>query len=127
MNSVRHVLMRASRAVIGVVTIAIVACVPYGDVGFNISGHVLDPEGLPIEGATVQIWVNDKPAHNEGTATTDGSGKYRVIERSCPCDFAFELRITKPGCQPHTLKLRGRRANSLRRYDVTLWRDSTHR
>lgn len=116
--------MNRNRAVLSIVVLFAIGCIPFGDVWFHFQGVVRDAAGAPIDGARVQIFVNGKPPGGRSVTTTDREGKYEIFENSCPCDFDFELRVTKVGYRPYTLKLRGRKANALKQQDVILQRET---
>jgi len=96
------------------------ACIPFGDAWFDFSGVVRDEQGHPIENAKLEILVNGRLARGRSVTTTDRAGNYEFFESSCPCDFQFELRVSKAGYCTLVKRLSGRAANSLRHLDVLL-------
>lgn len=98
------------------------SCIPFGDAWLNITGIVRESSGTTISGASVQVFIDGELKGENAAATTNDHGEYRIHAASCPCDFAFELRVTKPGYKVHVFRARGRDANALHRHDVTLQR-----
>ena len=112
--------MTAARAISFTLLLALVGCMPFGDVWFKFGGTVTDPSGNPVQGAQVSISVDGKPLEQGGTALTDSQGRYKFFESSCPCDFSFRLDVTASGFKPYALSLPGKEANQLTQQDITL-------
>ncbi len=67
----------------------------------TISGHVTDPQVIPVAAANVQL---TKPNGDPVTETlTDDSGHFEILAVSAG---AYSLRITAPGFQPLTRSIR---------------------
>lgn len=97
------------------------ACgIPFGDAWFSFEGVARTPNGQPIEGATLTIFVNEKLAGDTSTTITDSQGHYQLHENSCPCEFKFELVATKPGYGEVRISKTPSEANSMRRLDIVL-------
>ena len=112
--------MIAIRSLSFVLLLALVGCIPFGDVWFKFGGTVADPSGRPIQGAQLSISVDGKRLEDGGTVLTDAQGHYKFFESSCPCDFDFRLDVTAPGFKPYVLTLPGKEANRLTQQDITL-------
>ena len=112
--------MKRSVVVTSLVALAFFACIPFGDSWLHFGGVVRDPSGHPVADAQVVVLIDGKIENDRSTTRTDAAGHYAISENSCPCDFQFELRVTKPGYLPYTKRLRGRAANELSTLDVTL-------
>lgn len=112
--------MRAVQAAMFLLSLAITACIPFGDAWFMFEGTVRDERGSPIPAAKLQILVNGKPAGERSVEVTDVEGKYKFFESSCPCDFEFQLVVTKAGYETFVYRARGRAANQLDRLDIIL-------
>lgn len=113
-------------ATVAWVSISQVACIPFGDARFNFEGIVSDPSGKPIPGASVTVFVDGKIAGDRSTAITDANGHYEIFEGSCPCEFRFELVVTKAGYREARIPKTAKEANSMKRLDVTLKRSVKH-
>lgn len=96
------------------------ACIPIGDAWFRFSGVITDEQGAPVEGARIELYVNGKLAGSRSVLYSARDGSYRVFENSCPCDFDFELRVSKSGYEPVARRMSGRAANGLERLDIAL-------
>ena len=96
------------------------ASIPFGDAWFRFSGVITDEQGAPVEGAKIELYVNGKLAGPRSVLYSARDGSYRVFESSCPCDFEFELRVSKSGYESVTRRMSGRAANGLERLDITL-------
>ena len=94
--------------------------IPYGDVWFIFGGIVSDPEGRPIPGARVEVFINGKHPGKSSVEIADAEGKYKFFESSCPCGFDFKLLATKEGYETYSLEMGGRKANRLRTLDIVL-------
>src|SRR5437764_770857 len=94
------------------------ACIPFGDAWFHFSGVVRDERGQPIEDAKLEILVNGHLAIDRRVTSTDQAGNYEFFESSCPCDFQFELRVSKAGYCTFVKHLSGRAANSLQQLEL---------
>lgn len=108
------------RSIVTVVLVIAVGCIPYGDAWFHFGGRVVDGSGSPVADAKLELFTNGHLAGDASVERSDASGEYAFFEHSCPCDFAFELRVSKQGYDTYVLRLRGREANALRKLDVVL-------
>lgn len=109
-------------AALVVLVLMIAGCIPYGDAWFQFGGRVVDAGDVPVEGAKLEILVDGALAGHGSIEYSDASGAYRFFEHSCPCDFSFELRVSKLGYEQYSLTLSGRQANALKTHDVVLRR-----
>lgn len=48
------------------------------------------------------------------------SGHYKLFESSCPCDFTFELVVTKAGYKQTRISKSSKEANAMKTLDVTV-------
>lgn len=78
--------MTRSSVALTVLVATLVACIPYGDAWFHFGGQVLDGSGRPIEGATLQLFVDGRLAGSRSVEKSNASGEYRFFENSCPCN-----------------------------------------
>src|SRR4051794_34069215 len=93
-------------------------CIPFGDAWFNFDGTVRTLEGRPLPGATVTILVNGESPSARATTISDPRGHYKLFENSCPCDFAFELVVSKAGYSEARISKSAKEANAMRTLDI---------
>lgn len=106
--------------------ILVAACVPFGDAWFHFDGTIRTADGSPIPGATVAILVNGKSPGSRATTISDSQGHYELFESSFPCNFAFELVVSKEGFKEVRVSKSAREANSMRTLDITLQSNATN-
>jgi len=79
--------------------LAVAAVAPAAAQRGDLSGHVLDPQGDPIPGATVV--VHREEGALERRATTDAAGGFRVVELP---PGPYSVVVTAPGFAARTLE-----------------------
>jgi hypothetical protein len=74
-----------------------------------VSGHVVDPKGKPIPGASVKLTQQtDSPRPRSSTATTGEDGSFSVGTTHAPSkSMPFLLEVEKEGFEKHTEKVVG--------------------
>ena len=117
---------RRSRTVaaVGVLLVAAMlplsSCATYHATWVSFGGKVRDLHGGAVEGAELSIVIDGAAVSERPVAVTNGSGRYQLLQNSCPCRFRFELLVSRNGYEDLRLSLPGQTANRLARLDLVL-------
>ena len=106
-----------------IVLLAQAACIPIGDAWIQFSGHVRDTSGKPVQGVLITILINGKAEDDGSRVTSDQDGAYSIDQSACPCDFDFEVIVSKEGLVPFSKKTRAHEAFTLRTLDIVMERE----
>jgi len=106
-----------------IVLLAQAACIPIGDAWIQFSGHVRDTSGRPIQGVLITILIDGKAEDPHCRPTSDQYGAYEISRSVCPCDFDFEVIVSKEGFVAFSKKARAHEAFTLRTLDIVLERE----
>jgi hypothetical protein len=85
---------------------ALLTACPYGDAWYKASGRIVDPGGLPVQGALFWIGSTDTgDVDRSRRVKTDSLGRFEYFEGTAPAEFQALIRVERQGFQPLRLEI----------------------